>query len=1193
MPTGPPLDARGPGAYRRRPVTRPSPDQAILDAFRRRSECRVSGLRGSSPAFVLAGLLPDLDGSLLWVCPDRASAARTLDELRFFAGPDAPPIELYPEWDVLPYRGYSPSASVTRARLAGLRLLAHGRPAVLVAPALALLKRTLPPDLLAAATERIVRGQRLDRDSLVLRLVERGWLSTDLCSEAGSFAVRGGILDAWSPGQPRPLRIELWGDEVDSIRSFDPLTQRSIADLPEAELLPAREEILSSAALDRLPVALKALADSRGLPARTRIQVQRDLADQRVLQELELLLPLLEPRLSSVLDYLGDRGALVWEGPGAIEATLFGVLRGMATRWEAQRGCPRLVPEPERLFLSEDELAAALVGRGRVVLAEVHEEGADSVRVEARDNGDLRPEILAGKDRPDGMLAPLAARVAGWKDEGCEVRLVGSGRQVRQVGELLVPYGLELPQAIAGIERGFRFPDRGLVVLAADEILGARQRAAVQPRRPAGHEAVGSLSQLARGDLVVHAVHGIGRFEGLGSIRLDSGGIEVAAELRARAADPSYLPGSGGRPGQEARAATDYLVVVYRDGDRLYLPVHKLDLLARYVSAGGPPPRLDKLGGQTWARRRKKVAEEVQKVAAELLDLYARREVAVSHAFSEPDSWFQDFCASFPWEETPDQQSAISAVIEDMGRTRPMDRLVCGDVGFGKTEVAMRAAFLAATEGKQVAVLVPTTILALQHYEAFRERMAPFPIVIEMLSRFRTAAQNHDTLRKLAAGGIDVVIGTHRLLGADVRFADLGLLVIDEEHRFGVRHKEQIKQLRAGVDVLAMTATPIPRTLHMALSGIRDFSIIGTPPQGRRAVRTSVARFSPGRIADAIRFEIERGGQVFFVHNRVQTIGKMAGFVGRLVPEARIRVAHGQMDEDALESIMLDFFARRFDVLLSSTIVESGIDVPAAGTMIINRADRLGLAQLHQLRGRVGRSTQEGFCLLLVPPGRALSRIGLERLRAIQDNADLGSGHRIAQHDLELRGAGNLLGRKQSGHIADVGLATYMELLHGAVRHLRGQAPVAGPEPEVDLRAEAWIPADYVPDERERLDEYKRLCDARGQDALRGLFDELGDRYGRPPPEVLAFERLIEVKDLCRELRILSLRMVRGGRLQVTFDASTPVDPLRLLGRAQAEPRKVSFGQDGVLRVSLDAEQLGAPIDAARAELGLLKGCVA
>ena len=1185
------------------------PIARLVALARSRGRAHLSGLRGSAPAWAIASLLGDLAAPLLLVTPDDAAARRLVTEIRFHLAQHAPegqalpPIALYPEWDSPPYKGYSPSAELVRRRLTALHLLGQPRAAVVVAPAAALLKRVLAPGLLRGATERLVVGTEIDRDAFVRRLALRGYLATDLASEPGTFAVRGGILDVWGPTQPAPLRVEFWGDEIDSIRSFDPWTQRSTGAIQEAEVLPAREEWLDEAALSSLPMALKRLCDARGLPPRTRIELHRELADGALLQELELYLPLLQPDLCAPVDHLAAGGLVVVDGPGAIEAALIGKAGELYARWTTAGGHDRLLPEPDVLFAHEDDLLTDLgSGRGLLVLPELQDladDGDDAdpvIEVQAPDHVGLRALLLAAKDSPDGMLAPLVSQVRQWLTDGANVRLVGSRKQGEQLAALLDRYELALPFVVGDVARGFKALADGVVWLAADEILGPRKKAGSKgPKRTIGHEAIGSLAQLNKGELVVHALHGIGRFEGLSKLRLDASALEVAAEQRARAADPAYLPGSRGKASAAvSQSNNDYLLVTYKDGDRLYLPVHKLDLLARYVSAGGPSPRLDKLGGQTWIKRRKKVAEEVQKVAKELLELYARRSVAHAHAFAPvlDDELYLDFTGGFPFEETPDQQAAIDAVLLDMGKPTPMDRLVVGDVGFGKTEVALRATFAAVLEGKQVAVLVPTTILALQHFEAFRERLESTGASIEMMSRFRTAGRQKETVRRLKEGKLDVVIGTHALLAKRVGFRDLGLLIVDEEHRFGVSHKERIKELRAGVDVLTLTATPIPRTLHMALSGLRDFSIITTPPEGRRAVRTSVARFSTRRVHDAIRFELNRGGQIFFVHNRVKTIHKMADLIHKMVPEARVRVGHGQMSERALEEIMLSFFKREFDVLVCTTIVESGIDVPSANTMIINRADHLGLAQLHQLRGRVGRSPEQAFCLLMVPPGRALRRIALDRLKVVQDHSDLGSGHRIAQHDMELRGAGNLLGRKQSGHIADVGLVTYLELLEGAVNKLQGKETTSGFDPEVELKADAWIPGDYVPDERDRLTEYKRLCDARSIEELAGLFEELSDRYGRPPPEVLAFERLIEVKVRARELRALSVRTVRGGRLQVTFDPSTPIDPALLMARVAEQSRRMTFRPEGVLLVSLDEHQRKTPVDAALSELEALASCV-
>jgi len=1221
-----------------RAMALPPPLAAIKAALARSGLVRVAGLVGSSPAWLLAQGLSDRDGPLLWVCPDASSARQVAEELRLFA-PEGCPVLEYPQWDVDPYKGYSPSTEVCRAQLRARYRLARGEQPVLVAPVRALLHKVIPAHRLLERCEQIAVGGELDRDALVIALIERGYLSTERCTEAGTLAVRGGVLDVFSPGRDMPVRIELWGDEVESIRSFDPYTQRSIDALDEVTLLPARDLVLDEAALQRLPARLKSLAEARELPGRVRIRLQEELSENRVLQELELFVPLLEDELVDLFSYLGPASTLVWQQPERIAAELFGEAERRLGIWEREDGHKRLLPEPSELFLHESELPALLSGRRRILLsglfadasegsgelveaeseallerldagadidADLAEHRSPQLDFEVGQHDALRGELLLSKEEDGGLLEPLRARLEAWQAKGARCVIVSPTRgQAEQITGLLEPYGIELTQPGRGgsgaslaralarpgagpllvrgdLQRGFSWPEQAVVVLAVGEVLG-RRRSASKPRRPRGHEAIGSLRQLQMDDLVVHSIHGIGRFKGLSKLSLGASPADVQAERRARAANPQYDPGSAAplRIGQSLSAAgsdpaavgTDFLLLEYRGGDRLYLPVHKLDLLARYVSAGGKTPRLDKLGGQTWNKRRKKVAEATQKVAAELLALYARREVARSRAYPPPDAYYQEFCARFPFEETPDQQQAIDAVLEDMSKSKPMDRLVCGDVGFGKTEVAMRAAFRAIEDGRQAAVLVPTTLLALQHFEAFSERMSSFPVRVEMLSRFRTARQQKQILNDLKEGRVDVVIGTHRLLSRDVAFRELGLLVVDEEHRFGVKHKERIKEIRENVDVLTMTATPIPRTLHMALAGLRDFSFITTPPQGRQAVRTSVVHFSPRRIQDAIRYEIERGGQVFFLHNRVRTIHGVADFLRKLVPEAQLRVAHGQMSERDLEDIMLDFYKRRFQVLVCTTIVESGLDVPSANTILINRADTLGLAQLHQLRGRVGRGHQLGHCLLLAPPGRTLRGIALDRLKVIQDHNQLGSGYLIAQQDLELRGAGNLLGKKQSGHIADVGMAAYMELLEAAVRTLQGRASSTGPEPDVDLKSDAWIPGEYIEDERERLLQYKRLCDARSNEELRSTLDELEDMYGRPPEQVLRFERLIQVKVACRVLRVVLLRRIRGGRLQLTFDATTPLDPGRLLALVAQQSSRMTLRQEGVLEVDLQDDE--------------------
>ena len=1176
----------------------------------------VKSLSGSAVAAVLARAV---DGPTLWVTPTVDEAKRVVRELQLFGVEQA---RLFPDWDVAPYGGYSPSADCSRRRLAALHALATEESPVVVAPGAALLKRVLPPDALRALAETVTVGEDIDRDALLRRLVDRGYFSTDLCSEPGTFSVRGSILDVFAPSYEYPLRIDFWGDEVESIRTFDPHTQRSRRSLDEAHLLPIREEVVTDAALDALPKRLKAFADARGVKPRTRIRIQDELRERRLVQEIELYLPLLrdEP-LVPVFDYLGRPGALlVHQQPEQIGSSVFGLPEQYADRFKREDGASRLLPEPSNLFLSLEELDS-VADLPRIVLPDVTDDAvADlpSTELRAPDHGVLRAEILSRRGDPGGMLQPLVTRARAWLTDRLAVLIVcRSRRRGRQLAELLEPYELpviEHPDPVdfadvveldgdfrAGgaihvvpgdLDRGFALPAAGLIVLCEADVFGKRAPRK-RARRPQGAEAIGSFAQLTRGDVVVHSIHGIGRFDGMMKLRLDPSALDIKQHQRERAADPTYVPGSGGKAGTGRGSNNDYLLLRYRNDDRLYLPVHKLDQLSRYVAPGGGKPKLDKLGGTTWSKRKKKASEAAQKVARELLDLYAKRQVARSHPFPPPDVLYQEFVQGFPYEETPDQQAAIDAVLHDMGAPTPMDRLVCGDVGFGKTEVAMRAAFRAVEDGKQVAVLVPTTILALQHYTAFNERMKEFPVRIEMLSRFRTAAQQRATIKDMKAGQVDIVIGTHRLVSKDVGFADLGLLIVDEEHRFGVSHKEKIKGLRASVDVLTLTATPIPRTLNLALSGIRDFSIITTPPEGRQPVRTQVARFSPRRIAEAVRYELDRGGQVFVVHNRVKSIHKLGDWLRKLLPGVTMRVAHGQMNERQLEDIMIGFFQRDFDILLSTTIIESGIDVPTANTMIINRADMLGLAQMHQLRGRVGRGNTQGFCYLLVPPGRTVRTEALARLKVLQDHSDLGSGHRIAQHDLELRGAGNMLGRKQAGHVADVGLATYMNLLEQAVKKLKGEAVIEGPEPEIELRADAYIPADYVPDEGERLLEYKALADCRSREELQTLLAELADTFGDPPPEVLRFEQLIEVKVVARELRVERLRTIRGGRYQVTFDQSTPIDPLRLMQLVGSARDLFTFRPDGVLIAKQTETDKADLVRGALRLLVRLKDCVA
>jgi len=808
-----------------------------------------------------------------------------------------------------------------------------------------------------------------------------------------------------------------------------------------------------------------------------------------------------------------------------------------------------LFPAPEEVFLPARD-AAAQIESGRVIIipqlavADVTTSG-EVIPLDTQENTDLRVDLSSDSER---VLKPLVTRLNGWLEERLRVIVVCHQRgQAQRLYELLSHYPLPLTVSdrpfpaererddgkvdvvIGDLSRGFRFPEGRLVVIAEEEIFGRRQkRRGVSELRK--KQIMTSLAELKPGDYMVHLDHGIGIYRGLQHISLSG-------------------------------CAGDFLLLEYAGGDKLYLPVDRLNLVQRYVGAEGLEPRVDKLGGIAWEKAKGKARAAVQEMAGELLQIYAARQLHEGHAFSPPDDLYREFEASFAYEETSDQLAAITDVIGDMTSPKPMDRLVCGDVGYGKTEVAMRGAFKAVMDGKQVAVLVPTTVLAQQHLETFRGRLDAYPVTVEMLSRFRTPKEQKEILERVKKGAVDIVIGTHRLLQSDVTFKDLGLLIVDEEQRFGVTHKEKLKKYKAVVDILTLTATPIPRTLYMSMMGIRDLSIIDTPPVDRLAVKTFVARNSDDLIREAVMRELRRGGQVFFVHNRVQSIMNWAEHLRRIVPEAKIAVGHGQMDESELEKVMLGFMHGETNLLLCTTIIESGLDIPNANTLIVDRADTFGLAQLYQLRGRVGRSKQRAYAYLLIPGEGAISSDARERLKIIQELTELGAGFRLATHDLEIRGAGDILGAKQSGNIAAVGFDLYTELLEEAIEHLKGEERVVRVEPEINLRIPAFIPEEYVRDPNQRLIIYKKLTQSCSEDEVDEVMAELVDRFGKLP---LAATYLLDVMKLRLHFKRLLVTMAEfdGRRLLLTFHQKTPVPPDTIIGLIRTAPKRYQFTPD-------------------------------
>jgi transcription-repair coupling factor (superfamily II helicase) len=1048
------------------------PFVALAKAFAGGPVClRVAGLTGAARALAVAELVHEDAGPTLVVVPSLAEAHAWTQDLKFFG---APAVE-FPEGEPRLWRGgRAREADAERAVIS--RQLHAGEPVVVVATPAALEVAILRPDDFVARTLRIATGDRLDRELLLEAFERAGYERVDTVVEVGQWSIRGGIVDVFSAAHASPARIEFFGDEVESIRLFDPSSQRSVSPLDELLLLP-------------LPGTARRESETDGPAAR-------------------------------LIDFVPPGAIVVVADPALLDAT----------SEEA----------PARPLLR------ALIGsRRRIELTSLV--GASRTETSVSPEFVLETHTVSGFS---GRFGQLTGELGRWRAEGFRVRLVGADdRQAEHLRQILREHDLEasLPASLGGPDAlgivvgecstGFAIPSLGVIVLTEHEVFGARRRTLRRPKYQRG-ASLTAFTDLEVGDLVVHEDHGIGRYLGLRTMSV------------------------GERDG-------DFLLLEYAEGNQLYLPVERLDLVSKYLGAEAGAARLDRLGGASWQRVKDSVRAALREMAEELLKLYAQRTVAEGHPFAADSPWQREFETAFRFEETPDQLRAIADVKRDMESPRPMDRLVAGDVGYGKTEVALRAAFKAVADGTQVAVLVPTTVLAQQHWATFADRFSPFPATVELLSRFRSPKEQAAVVQGLRRGTVDVVVGTHRLLSKDVAFKNLGLLVVDEEHRFGVAHKERMKQLRTSVDVLALTATPIPRTLYMSLSGVRDMSVIETAPLDRLPVETVVRRFSKTLIKEALARELERGGQVFFVHNRVQSLPSMARFVQELVPDARVIMGHGQMRERALEATMVKFVTGQADVLVSTAIVESGLDIPASNTIIVNRADRFGLAQLYQLRGRVGRERQQAYAYLLVPADGRIDEQAQRRLRALQELTELGSGFKLALRDLEIRGAGNLLGAEQHGHIAAVGYDLYAKLLAEAVRELAGEPTAAVVDPVISVATEGFLPEDYVLEVNQRLAFYKRLAGATRDDEISDLAGELADRFG-PLPEPAA--QLLDIVRIRVAARAIAAEKVEAGEGQalITFSPATPLDPNRLVRAIQGSRGRLAMKREFTLEARIE-----------------------
>ncbi len=1116
----------------------------------------LAGLAGASSAvlavpepalaFVVAGL-SHLSGRhpLVVAVPTTPQAERLVHDLEAFLGSGE--VDLFPAWETLPFERVSPSVETMGRRLRAMWRLKHQSksPRVLVAPVRSLMQR-LGPHVEEVEPITIRPGERLDPVDLVERLVAAGYRREVQVEHRGQVARRGSIVDVFPSTADAPVRIDLWGDEVDRLTGFSVGDQRSTHDLACVELFPSRELLPTDEVRARA-------AELVGLEPWGREQWER-LAEGAVFEGMESWLPWLTGGEHVLFDLLGPDALVLLAEPrrmrdrGAdLMAEEASLADSLATTWGAaatgKSEWPRLHLPFERLLAHTKAPAWAVTSTA---------EGPDVTAIEAR-----------GWDPVMGDATRLARQVVDLVARGYEVVVAADGRgSAARLAALLSEGGVSLPVTnepvspgrkdggsrivVQSLERGFILPEIKLAVLVESDVTG-RRRAHRRPR-PKRSDAQGFFDDLNPGDYVVHHQHGVAKYGGMVTRAL--GGAE-----------------------------RDYLLLEYRGGDKLYVPSDQIDAVRHYT--GGDTPTLNRLGGSEWQRTKSKVRSAVRDIAEELVALYRKRVASVGHAFPDDTPWQRELEEAFPYQETPDQLKAINDVKADMAEDRPMDRLVCGDVGFGKTEVAIRAAFKAVQDGKQVAVLVPTTLLAQQHFGTFSDRFAGYPVRVEVLSRFLTPGQANKVVEGLADGSVDVVIGTHRLLSADIAFKDLGLLVVDEEQRFGVTHKEQIKRLRANVDVLTLTATPIPRTLEMSLTGIRDLTLLNTAPAERQPILTYVGPYDERAVAESLRRELLREGQVFFVHNRVQDIDRVAARLGELVPEARIAVAHGQMDEALLERRVLDFWEGQYDVLVCTTIIESGIDMPTVNTLVVDRADLMGLGQLHQLRGRVGRAGQRAYAYLFFPPERTLSETAYERLKTIGEHTELGSGFKIAMRDLEIRGAGNLLGANQSGHIAAVGYDLYVQMVSEAVAELKGEEVREPAEIRIDIPVVANLPPDYVTGGEQRLEAYRRLAVVVSQTEVDDIRAEWVDRYGPLPPPAEALLAVATLRAECSRTGVREVTVARGTARITPIELRTS-QQIRLQRLAREAVYKPEIGQL-VVPLRRGVEPVTAVVDLLRA----------
>lgn len=1126
---------------------------ASTSSFQRLSSDRcieVTGASVEARALLLATLQESTRKRIAVIVPGEAASTDFETALRLFHR-DPRCVSIYPSPSLSPYQDIGPSLGVVREEIHALGMLIDRSVDVLIVPARALFQRLPIPEKFRERVITLAEGQELDLHTLLQKLVENGFVRTDLVGEAGEFAFRGGILDLFPATAPQPVRVELFGDTIDSLRSFDVETQRSEESAGTVTILPmtqfAIDREMRAALSRRLSVDFNDPIYKRDLAEK----IDR-LAENGTFPGIEHYLPIAAPSVTFA-DYIsGDDWSLALVEPDQITTTIAKYEALLRTEYEAAVAKGRAAYPPEKVVVPGPDVLD-FIGRASLALSEVH--------IASKDSEELRlhaPSV----DRYTNRLSEFTADLTKGHNEGRrQIFFIATKGGREKVERLLREFGVpfaddsdqftaELNVTSGNIGRGFAVDEINVTAYSEWDLFEPPTSTRVGGKKKTTDAFVTDLRDLKVGDYIVHVDHGVGRYVGLQRIPFGDTEREV-------------------------------MEIEYSSGGKLLMPMESLNLIQKYSGGTDVPPKLDKLGGTAWARTKASVKKAMRDMADELLKLYATRQMVQGHAFSKDSPWQFEFEEAFEFDETEDQMAAIDDVKSDMESRKPMDRLLCGDVGYGKTEVAMRAAFKAVMDGKQVAMLAPTTVLAFQHSRTLMRRFASFPVTIELLTRYYSPKEQKEIVRKLETGEIDIVIGTHRILSKDIRFKDIGLLVIDEEQRFGVSQKEKLKQLKKAVDVLAMSATPIPRTLHMSLVGIRDISVIETPPKDRLAIQTAVVPFHDDFIREAIEFEVGRGGQVFFVHNRIESIYAMKELLERLLPGLRVIIGHGQMEERELERAMLAFINREYDVLLATTIIENGIDIPACNTILINHAERFGLSQLYQLRGRVGRSDRLAFCYLLVPSDRILSSDARKRLAAIQEFSDLGAGFRIAARDLEIRGAGNILGGEQSGQIAAVGFEMYTKLLEETIREMKGERIEEEVETSMNLGVDIYIPKNYITDENLRMTFYKKIASAQNDQRLEDIRNELRDRFGAIPGNIDNLLRFVRVKRYAQSLGVISI-VREGARGVVKLSQQARVDPNKLMQMIQ-DNAQFKFTPNGVL--SFPLQEHGAQVIDAIEEL--------